>query len=42
MADVFIAGYWLGTFVEFLVFLLVYLIDCWRRMKERHEQEEKE
>lgn len=41
MADVFMAGYWLGTFVEFLVFIAVYLLERWHKRNQRREQEER-
>lgn len=40
MSDVFMAGYWLGTVVEFLVFFVVYLLERWYNKRQRQDQEE--
>ena len=42
MADCFMAGYWLGTFVAFLVFFVVYLLERWYRRKQKYEEKESE
>lgn len=40
MLDVFMAGYWIGTVVEFLVFFTVYLLE--RLYSRKHKAEESE
>lgn len=40
MADVFMAGYWIGTFVEFLVFFVVYLLERWYSRKHKTKEVE--